>query len=74
MVEEALLEDLLVEACPVEACSHREPDVVLERLVGGCAPVAIRIEALVEDEALIELLAIEIDPVALDFDGPEACV
>jgi hypothetical protein len=48
-VEEARLEDLLVQPRAVEAGGHRELDVVLQRGVARRGPDAVGVEALVEE-------------------------
>ena len=62
---EALLKHLLVQTCAVEACLHREFDVVAKSLVGGSRPDAVGVEALVEYQTLVEGFVVEIHLVAL---------
>ena len=71
---EAFLEDLLVEACAVEACCQRKLDVVLECLIAGCRPDAVGVVALVEDEPLVEGFVVEVRLVALDVNLSHADV
>ena len=59
-IEEALLEDLLVEACAIETNLHRHLYVAAESLVAWCSPYSVRVEALVENKTLIVWLIVEV--------------
>ncbi len=74
MVQEALLEDLLVQPGAVEARLHGQFDVADEGLVGGGGHQPVRVPALVEDEALEAGPAVEEHGLALDTDGAQARV
>ena len=63
---ETLLEDLLMEAGAVEACCKGQLDVAFQSFVGRSRPDAVGIEALVEDEPLVEGFVVEVGLVALN--------
>ena len=63
-IVEALLEDLLVQTGTIEACLHRELNIMLESLIRGSRPDTIRIEPLVENQTLVEGLVVEVCLVA----------
>ena len=58
-VQEAFLKDFLVQPCPVESERHGALDVAPEFVVRWCGVDAVRIEALVENQALEERFAIQ---------------
>ena len=52
MIKEAGLEHLLMQTRAVEARRHGQADIVLERFVRGSGVDAVRIKALIQDQAL----------------------
>ena len=62
----ALLEDLLVQACSIEAHSLAHGNVLLECLVGRSRPDAVGIVALVEHQTLEVRLVVEVEVAVLD--------
>ncbi len=71
MVQEALLEDLLVEPGPVEAGFHGELDVAYQGLVGGRGHQPVGVPALVEDEPLEDRAPVEGHGLAPQADGAQ---
>lgn len=74
MVEEASLEDLLVQPGSVEAGLHRQFDVTDRGRVGGGGHQTVRIPALVEYEALEAGASVEEYGLAPDTDGAQTRV
>src|SRR5258708_32356962 len=74
VIEEGLLKDFLMEACPVEASSHTECDIMLEGLIAGSGHNAIGVVSLVEYETLKDHLSIYFDSFALNAHVPQSCV
>ena len=58
---EAFFEHLLVQARAVETGLHRQLDVALERCIGRRSPDAIRVKALVENQAQENRLVVEVN-------------
>ena len=59
MVKEPWLKDLLMESCAVEAAIERTGDVVDQILLGGSGVDAVGIKALIENQSLEYLLAVD---------------
>ena len=74
VVEEALLEDLLVQPRAVEARGLAQLDVADQRLVAGRGHDAVRVVALVEHQPLEDGLAVDLDGLAVDGDAAQAGV
>jgi hypothetical protein len=74
VVKETLLEDFLMKAGAIEAGGEADLDVALEGVIGRGCEDAIRVEALVEDEALEDGLAVEQDSFPVDGHGAEGGV
>ena len=73
-VVETRLEDLLVEARPVEAGGHGDLDVLAECVIRRRCPDSVGIESLVEDEPLENRLVVQEELVADDGDLAQSCV
>ena len=72
VIQESFLKNLLMEPCPVEAGVHGEPDVLLQRLIGGSRIDAVRIEALVQHQPLEHGLAVDQEALPVQPDFPHA--
>ena len=74
VIEEALLEDLLMQARAIEAAGHGQFDVAHQRGVAGRGVDAVGVEALVEHRALEDGLAVDQEAVAVQAHGAQARV
>ena len=73
MVEEAFLEDLLVEPGAVEAGGQGQVDVPDEVSIGGGGVQAVGVEALIQDQSLEHGLAVDAKLHAIQADGTISC-
>ena len=64
-VVEAFFKNFLVKACSIKTGSFRQKDVVLQSVIGWSCPDSVRIKSLVEYQALVIRLIVQINHIAL---------